>query len=164
MNKSQEALCHKSFEKKGLKVQLVKKRFCMDTICHLHCRESVFGIFWMIDEGNMLYFRWCCLYGVSVAVLRVYSSNFVFLWVPKPIFASENWLLSQCSRKSLWQFHQITVIHHLLHVYCANASCWLTSQVTSAQVCDLTLMAGGLHCPGGPAAVLISTDSEYGPY
>lgn len=39
----------------------------------------------------------------------------------------------------------------------------LTSQVTTAQECDVTLILGGLHWPGGPAAVLISTDSENGP-
>lgn len=45
VNETQEALCHeKPIEKKGLKAQLVKKRFCVDTICHLHCTESVFGI------------------------------------------------------------------------------------------------------------------------
>lgn len=57
VNETQEALCHKKpIEEKGLTAQLVKKRFCIDTICRLHCRESVLGIFQMIDERNILYF------------------------------------------------------------------------------------------------------------
>lgn len=93
--------------------------FCVDIIYRLHCQESIFNTFWLIDDGIMMYFRWSSLDGSFYTwIEHVYCTQFFFLWVPRPSTDSENWFLSQCSRNhSILSYN--STIHHLLDVLCS---------------------------------------------